>query len=214
LHLAARNNHLEVCEILLRAGISRDARTKVDKTSLHMAASEGHINIVETLLEYGSDPDCRDLLGMTPLHWAAQNGHAEVVKILVKHFAQTDPLNKFDLTPADVAAQIDRQDIVDLINVDVNEPANAAQHLTLELVENSNESVMHDHVGHFSESNSPIPLETILMEDNENSIDPERLQINKTPGIIILTLFLLKLLPLQYFAREIIYGKIPITPNK
>jgi GA-binding protein transcription factor beta len=62
LHLAARNNHLEVCEILLRAGISRDARTKVDKTSLHMAASEGHINIVETLLEYGSDPDCRDLL--------------------------------------------------------------------------------------------------------------------------------------------------------
>jgi hypothetical protein len=57
-------------------------------------------------------------------------------------------------------------------------------------------------------------VETILMEDNENSIDPERLQINKTPGIIILTLFLLKLLPLQYFAREIIYGKIPITPNK
>jgi GA-binding protein transcription factor beta len=183
LHLAARNNHLEVCEILLKAGISRDARTKVDKTSLHMAASEGHINIVETLLEYGSDPDCRDLLGMTPLHWAAQNGHAEVVKILVKHFAQTDPLNKFDLTPADVAAQIDRQDIVDLINVDINEPANAAQHLTLELVENSNESVMQDHVGHFSESNSPIPLETILMEDNENSIDPERLQINKTPAL-------------------------------
>jgi hypothetical protein len=33
-------------------------------------------------------------------------------------------------------------------------------------------------------------VETILMEDNENSIDPERLHINKTPGIIILTLFL------------------------
>jgi hypothetical protein len=26
-------------------------------------------------------------------------------------------------------------------------------------------------------------VETILMEDNENSIDPERLQINKTPAL-------------------------------
>ncbi|RZC31795.1 GA-binding protein subunit beta-1 [Asbolus verrucosus] len=184
LHLAARNNHLEICEILLKAGISRDARTKVDKTSLHMAACEGHVNIVETLLEYGSDPDCRDLLGMTPLHWAAQNGHAEVVKTLIKHFANTEPLNKFYLTPTDIATQINRPDIVELINVDMNEPVNATQHLTLELVENSNESNIQtsDPVSSLSSSNSPIPLETILLEDNENSIDPERLHINNTAG--------------------------------
>ncbi|EEZ97725.1 GA-binding protein subunit beta-1 isoform X2 [Tribolium castaneum] len=176
LHLAARNNHLEVVEILLKAGISRDARTKVDKTSLHMAAAEGHVSIVETLLEYGSDPDCRDLLGMTPLHWAAQNGHLDVVKALLQHYAQTNVVNKFDLTPAGVAAQIDRHDIVALINrqsEEVEEPTNAAQHLTLELVENDE--------GALDGAHSPIPLETILMEDNESSIDPEKLHLNKNP---------------------------------
>lgn len=62
MHLAAQNNHLEVCEILLRAGISRDARTKVDRTPLHMAACEGNLRIVQTLLLHGADYDCRDLV--------------------------------------------------------------------------------------------------------------------------------------------------------
>lgn len=62
LHLAAQNNHVEVCEILLRAGISRDARTKVDRTPLHMAAYEGHINVVECLLIHGAFCDSRDLV--------------------------------------------------------------------------------------------------------------------------------------------------------
>lgn len=62
LHIAAQNNHLEICEILLRAGISRDARTKVDRTPLHMAVYEGHLRIVETLLKHKADYDCKDLV--------------------------------------------------------------------------------------------------------------------------------------------------------
>lgn len=62
LHLAAQNNHLEVAEMLLRAGISKDARTKVDRTPLHMAAYEGHLEIVEALITHGADIDCKDLV--------------------------------------------------------------------------------------------------------------------------------------------------------
>ncbi|NP_001258398.1 GA-binding protein subunit beta-1 isoform f [Mus musculus] len=51
LHLAAQYGHFSTTEVLLRAGVSRDARTKVDRTPLHMAASEGHANIVEVLLK-------------------------------------------------------------------------------------------------------------------------------------------------------------------
>lgn len=36
--------------MLLRAGVSRDARTKVDRTPLHMAAADGHTHIVELLI--------------------------------------------------------------------------------------------------------------------------------------------------------------------
>ncbi|XP_021925309.1 GA-binding protein subunit beta-2-like isoform X3 [Zootermopsis nevadensis] len=38
LHLAAQYGHATTAEVLLRAGISRDARTKVERTPLHVAA--------------------------------------------------------------------------------------------------------------------------------------------------------------------------------
>ena len=41
---------------MLRAGCSRDARTKVDKTPLHIAAYEGHANICRLLLKVNYDP--------------------------------------------------------------------------------------------------------------------------------------------------------------
>lgn len=62
LHFAALNNHLETCEVLLRAGISRDSRTKVDRTPLHMAAYEGHDAIVDVLLTNNAEVDPRDMV--------------------------------------------------------------------------------------------------------------------------------------------------------
>ena len=55
LHLAAQHGHYSTADVLLRAGVSRDARTKVDRTPLHMAAAEGHSVIVELLVRVG-DP--------------------------------------------------------------------------------------------------------------------------------------------------------------
>ncbi|KAI3360746.1 hypothetical protein L3Q82_012982 [Scortum barcoo] len=58
LHLAAQYGHHSTAEVLLRAGVSRDARTKVDKTPLHMAASEGHSIIVDLLVRVRRDVCC------------------------------------------------------------------------------------------------------------------------------------------------------------
>ncbi|CAL8094783.1 unnamed protein product [Calicophoron daubneyi] len=103
LHFAAMNGHLSSCEALLRAGISRDARTKVDRTPLHLAAQEGHADIVELLLRNGADLDAKDMLRMTALHWAAERGHTPVVQMLMRFGADAHVQNKFEMTPLDIA---------------------------------------------------------------------------------------------------------------
>lgn len=53
---------MKTCEVLLRAGISKDARTKVERTPLHMAAYEGHSEVVELLLKHGAEVNAKDMV--------------------------------------------------------------------------------------------------------------------------------------------------------
>ncbi|XP_033338921.2 ada2a-containing complex component 3 isoform X1 [Megalopta genalis] len=115
LHFAAQNNHTDTAEVLLRAGISRDARTKVDRTPLHMAAYEGHHQMAQLLLNYGADADSRDMLKMTPLHWAVEREHIEVMHVLLEHGADANATSKFDKTPISLALEHDRLDLVDIL---------------------------------------------------------------------------------------------------
>jgi len=115
LHLAAQHGHYSTAEVLLRAGVSRDARTKVDRTPLHMAAAEGHCVIVELLVRSGADINAKDMLKMTALHWAAQHGHHTVAEMLLKHGADAHALSKFDKTPFDVAIDIQHAQLILLL---------------------------------------------------------------------------------------------------
>ena len=62
LHFAAQYGHVTTAEVLLRAGISRDARTKVDRTPLHVACQEGHSEIVDLLVRSGADIEAKDMV--------------------------------------------------------------------------------------------------------------------------------------------------------
>ncbi|XP_046408208.1 GA-binding protein subunit beta-1-like isoform X3 [Ischnura elegans] len=115
LHHAAQHGHLETAEALLRAGISRDARTKVDRTPLHVAANEGHVEIVKLLLGMGADVGARDMLHMTPLHWAVEREHLEVIEVLLQYGADPYALSKFDKTPFSIALENNRNDIVQIL---------------------------------------------------------------------------------------------------
>lgn len=117
LHFAAQFGHLETAEVLLRAGISRDARTKVDRTPLHVASQEGHSDIVDLLVQHAADVDAKDMLKMTPLHWATEKGHAHVMEALIKHGADTTCENKFDRTPLDIAIGNGRADLVQILQL-------------------------------------------------------------------------------------------------
>ncbi|XP_075301247.1 GA-binding protein subunit beta-2 isoform X1 [Opisthocomus hoazin] len=103
LHLAAQYGHYSTAEVLLRAGVSRDARTKVDRTPLHMAAADGHTHIVELLIRNGADVNAKDMLKMTALHWATEHNHRDVVELLIKCGADVHAFSKFDKSAFDIA---------------------------------------------------------------------------------------------------------------
>uniref|UniRef100_A0A8C5L6F1 GA-binding protein subunit beta-1 n=1 Tax=Jaculus jaculus TaxID=51337 RepID=A0A8C5L6F1_JACJA len=105
LHPAAQNGHYSTTEVLLRAGVSRDARTKVDRTPLHVAASEGHASIVE------------DMLKMTALHWATEHNHQEVVELLIKYGADVHTQSKFCKTAFDSSIDNGNEDLAEILQI-------------------------------------------------------------------------------------------------
>ncbi|KAL8197267.1 UNVERIFIED_CONTAM: GA-binding protein subunit beta-1, partial [Gekko kuhli] len=117
LHLAAQYGHYSTTEVLLRAGVSRDARTKVDRTPLHMAASEGHASIVEVLLKHGADVNAKDMLKMTALHWATEHNHQEVVELLIKYGADVHTQSKFCKTALDIAIDNGYDDLAEILQI-------------------------------------------------------------------------------------------------
>uniref|UniRef100_H0X2I1 GA binding protein transcription factor subunit beta 2 n=1 Tax=Otolemur garnettii TaxID=30611 RepID=H0X2I1_OTOGA len=112
LHLAAQYGHYSTAEVLLRAGVSRDARTKVDRTPLHMAAADGHAHIVELLVRNGADVNAKDMLKMTALHWATEHHHRDVVELLIKYGADIHAFSKFDKSAFDIALEKNNAEIL------------------------------------------------------------------------------------------------------
>ena len=112
LHLAAQYGHYSTAEVLLRAGVSRDARTKVDRTPLHMAAADGHVHIVELLVRSGADVNAKDMLQMTALHWATEHHHRDVVELHIKYGADVYAFSKFDKSAFDIAMEKNNTEIL------------------------------------------------------------------------------------------------------
>lgn len=105
LHLAAQNGHLDTALLLMRAGMSWDAKTKVNKTPLHLATQYGHINLVRAFINQGADLNARDILNMTPLHWAAEKNYPDIAELLITNDVDINLKNKFDKTAIDICLE-------------------------------------------------------------------------------------------------------------
>ncbi|XP_076273674.1 ankyrin repeat and sterile alpha motif domain-containing protein 1B-like isoform X2 [Rhynchophorus ferrugineus] len=88
LHLASRNGHKAVVDILLRAGFKVNMRTKAG-TALHEAALCGKVEVVRTLLENGVDTSIRDSNHFTVMDLLNQFNNAqaaqEIINLLKRH---------------------------------------------------------------------------------------------------------------------------------
>ena len=102
-HIAARNNHHELIQVLcnhvtepdpLLSSASNlssylDAQNEDGKTPLHLAAEQGHTPSVQVLLKNGADALLTSYLGQLPLHGAVQSGHSSTVDVLLQACTQS-----------------------------------------------------------------------------------------------------------------------------
>lgn len=87
--LAAQKGHLEICEVLLKAGANPLATDENSENAMHSAADEGKIGIVKILSAHKQLVNSKNKNGETPLIFAARDGYLEVFEVLLK--AGADP---------------------------------------------------------------------------------------------------------------------------
>jgi ankyrin repeat protein len=115
LHWAAERGSAELTEMLLYAGATVDAVTRIGKyTPLHIASRNGQAQVVSAVLSAGADVGARtDPGGTTALHLAATAGDASVIGLLVEAGAEVDAREaEWQQTPLIFAAARNRIDAI------------------------------------------------------------------------------------------------------
>jgi ankyrin repeat protein len=91
LHWAAMNGNPEMAQLLIYAGATVKATTRVGSlTPLYLAAQYGHAKVVEVLLKAGADAKVPTPGGITPLMMAASSGDADTIKTIIEYGAEVD----------------------------------------------------------------------------------------------------------------------------
>ncbi len=121
LHLAARNDHKDVAELLLANNVNVDAKNLNAQTPLDLAALGGHKDMVELLLANKADISARDGNGDTPLLYATDD--KDVVELLLHKKADINAKDNDGETALERAAATGRKEVVELLlakGADVN----------------------------------------------------------------------------------------------
>jgi len=115
LHWAAERGDLRVAEVLIAAGASVKAGTRIGHyTPLHMAAKAARPEVVAALVEAGATVNAATTnSGATALHLAAIAGSADVIRLLVQYGADVNSgAGAAGQTPLMLAAAYNRADAI------------------------------------------------------------------------------------------------------
>ncbi|WP_419215034.1 ankyrin repeat domain-containing protein [Wolbachia endosymbiont of Rhagoletis cingulata] len=101
LHIAARNDLVNIAELLIKKGGNVNTADQDGWTPLHCAVHNEHKEIVELLLNTGANVDAVDQTESTVLHHAvsSENCQVEIVKAILEKEADVDIADKYGRTP-------------------------------------------------------------------------------------------------------------------
>lgn len=101
LHLAVRQNHRNVMDLLLDAGATVNCVNGDHESPLHGAAEHGNLAVINLLLQQGARPNDVDKNGRTPLHkaLACPNPQIEIVRSLLAAGADPSAISALGETP-------------------------------------------------------------------------------------------------------------------
>ncbi len=108
-------------EILLRAGLSPNFKTKSGDSFLYQTLAFGNTELAGVLLKHGADANSADADGVTPLMLAVGNESSELVHELLKQSANVNAVDKTGETALFGAVRAGNLQIVtDLVNAGVD----------------------------------------------------------------------------------------------
>ena len=116
LHAAVYADHMEIADLLLRAGANAGARDRYGVTPLFLACVNGNAEMIRRLLDAGVDLDTTDPGGETALMTAARTGAVAALRLLIERGATVDAREpEFQQTALMIAVREDHRAAVELL---------------------------------------------------------------------------------------------------
>jgi len=120
LHVAIRNERLDIAILLLERGADTEARGSEDQTALYMASSHGYADVVRSLIDHGADLNaiCKDFdehcwdVKWAPLHVAIDCGRRDIALLLLERGADTETRGSVNQTALFKASSQGYADVV------------------------------------------------------------------------------------------------------
>jgi uncharacterized protein len=91
---ASARGHLDVAQLLVKAGSDVHAKSRKGETAFSLAAGGNHVACAKFLLTSGADPFVKSTSGLDPFTYASMSGDLDIVRLISEHCVRSPTLRR------------------------------------------------------------------------------------------------------------------------